>query len=52
MYLIIGGEEEGRCDIGVIHRGIPHSEACPPGGGAHDGGQYPWPEGEGGVLEL
>jgi hypothetical protein len=38
--LTVGGEEEGRCgyDIGVVHRGIPHGEACPPTGGAHDGG--------------
>jgi hypothetical protein len=52
MCLTVGGEEEGRCSIGVIHGGIPHSGACPLGGGAHDGGQYPWPKGGGGVLEL
>jgi hypothetical protein len=52
--LTIGGEEEGRygCSIGVVHRGIPHSEACPLVGGAHGDGQYPWPKGGGGVLEL
>jgi hypothetical protein len=26
--------------------------ACPPVGDAHGGGQYPWPEGGRGVLEL
>jgi hypothetical protein len=37
----------------VIHRGIPHGGACPLAGGAHDGGgQYPWLESGGGVLEL
>jgi hypothetical protein len=23
---------------GVVHGGIPHGRACPPAGGAHDGG--------------
>jgi hypothetical protein len=51
--LTVGGEEEGHYGYGVVHRGIPHSGACPPAGGAHDdGGQYPWPKGGGGVLEL
>jgi hypothetical protein len=52
--LTVGGEEEGHCgcDVGVVHRGIFHSKACPPAGGAHDGGQYPWSKGRGGVLEL
>jgi hypothetical protein len=54
--LTVGGEEEGHCgcgcDVGVIHRGIPHGGACPPAIGAHGGGQYRWPEGGGGVLEL
>jgi hypothetical protein len=35
--LTIGGEEDG---------------AFPPARGAHGGGQYPWPEGGGGLLEL
>jgi hypothetical protein len=50
----VGGEEEGRCGcgVGVIHGGIPHGEACPPTGGAHGDGQYLWPRGGGGVLEL
>jgi hypothetical protein len=52
MCLVIGGEEEGHCDVGVIHRGTPHGGACPSGGGAHGGFQYPWLEGGGGVLEL
>jgi hypothetical protein len=52
VCLTVGGEEEGRCDIGVAHLGIPHSGACPPSGGAHGGSQYPWLEGGGGVLEL
>jgi hypothetical protein len=54
-WLTIGGEEEGRygCGVSVIHRGIPHGGACPPTGGAHaGGGQYPWPEVGGVVLEL
>jgi hypothetical protein len=52
-YLTVGGEE-GRCgcDVGVIHKGIPHGGACPPTGGAHGGGQYPCPKSGGGVLEL
>jgi hypothetical protein len=52
MCLIIGGEEEGHCSI--VHRGIPHGGACPPGEGAHSigDGQYPWPNDGGGVLEL
>jgi hypothetical protein len=29
--LIIRGEEKGHCDVGVIHGGIPHGGACPPG---------------------
>jgi hypothetical protein len=50
----IGSEEDGRCGcgVGVVHGGIPHDRACPPVGGAHGGGQYPWPKGGGGVLEL
>jgi hypothetical protein len=52
MCLTIGSKEEGRCGIGVIHGGIPHDRACPPGGVAHSGGKYPWLEGGGGVLEL
>jgi hypothetical protein len=52
--LTVGEEEEGRygCDVSVIHGGIPHGGACRPAGGTHDGGQYPLPEGRGGVLEL
>jgi hypothetical protein len=53
--LTIGGEEEGHCGCGVdvIHGGIPHGGACPLARGAHGGGgQYLWPEGVGGVLEL
>jgi hypothetical protein len=52
--LTIGGEEESRCGCGVsvIHGGIPHDGAFPPARGAHGGGQYPWPEGGGGLLEL
>jgi hypothetical protein len=52
--LSVSGEEEGRCGCGVsvIHRGIPHGGACPPSGGAHGSGQYPWPKGGRGVLEL
>jgi hypothetical protein len=39
-------------DVGVIHGGIPQGGACPPAGGVHGGGgQYPWSEGGGGVLE-
>jgi hypothetical protein len=34
----VGGKEEGRYDVGVIHRGIPHDGACPPARGAHGGG--------------
>jgi hypothetical protein len=41
MCLTIGDEEEGRSDVGVVHRGIPHDRACPPSGGAHDSSQYP-----------
>jgi hypothetical protein len=52
ICLIVGGEEEVHWDIDVVHRGIPHSGNCPPAGGAHDGGQYTWPEGGGWVLEL
>jgi hypothetical protein len=52
MCLTISGEEDGHCGIGVIHRGIPHDGACPPGGGAHGGSQYPWPKGGRGVLKL
>jgi hypothetical protein len=33
MCLTIAADEGGCCD--VIHRGIPHGGACPPGGGAH-----------------
>jgi hypothetical protein len=41
------------CSVGVIHRVIPHSEACPLSRGAHGGDSlYPWLEGVGGVLEL
>jgi hypothetical protein len=52
--LTVGGKEEGHndCDIGVVQGGIPHDRACPPTGGAYDNGQYPWPEGGGGVLKL
>jgi hypothetical protein len=52
--LTVGGEEESHCgcSIGVIHGGIPHDGACPLTGGAHGSGQYPWPEGGGGVLKL
>jgi hypothetical protein len=44
--LIIDGEEEGRYGygVGVAHRGIPHGGACPPTGGAHDGGSIPGPK--------
>jgi hypothetical protein len=52
MCLTVGGEEEHRYGIGAIHRGIPHGRACPPSGGSHGGGQYPWPIGGRGVLEL
>jgi hypothetical protein len=45
MCLTVSGEEEGRCGVGVIHRGIPHGGTCPPGWGAHGKGQYPWPKG-------
>jgi hypothetical protein len=31
MCLTVGGEEEDRCSVGVVHGGIPHGEACPPG---------------------
>jgi hypothetical protein len=44
MCLTVGGEEEGRCGIDVVHRGITHGEGCPLGGGAHGSGQYPWPK--------
>jgi hypothetical protein len=52
--LTISGEEEGHygCGIGVVQGGIPHGGACPPAGGAHGNGQYLWPRGGGGVLEL
>jgi hypothetical protein len=52
--LTIVGEEESRCGcgVGVIYGGIPHGGACPSVGGVHGSDQYPWPEGEGGVLEL
>jgi hypothetical protein len=33
MCLTVGGEEEGRSGIGVIHGGIPHGGVCPPSGG-------------------
>jgi hypothetical protein len=52
ICLIVGGEEEGRCSISVIHRGIPHGRACPLVGDARGDGQYSWLEGGGGVLEL
>jgi hypothetical protein len=52
MCLTIDGEEQGRCGVSVIHGGIPHDGACPLGGGAHGDGNYPLPEGGGGVLEL
>jgi hypothetical protein len=45
MCLTIGGKEEGRYSVGVVHRGIPHDGACPLGGGAHGGSQHPWTEG-------
>jgi hypothetical protein len=48
----VGGEEDGHCDVTVVHGGIPHGGTCPPAGGAHGGDQYPWPEGGRGVLEL
>jgi hypothetical protein len=51
MCRTIGGEEEGHCGISIIHVGIPHDRPCPPGGGAHGGVRYPWPEGGGGVLD-
>jgi hypothetical protein len=35
-------KKKGCCGIGVVHRGIPHGEACPLGGGAHGSGLYPW----------
>jgi hypothetical protein len=52
--LTIGEEEEDRCGCGVsvVHGGIPHGGACRPARGTHNGGQYPLPEGGGGVLEL
>jgi hypothetical protein len=50
--LTIGGEEEGRCGVDVIHGGIPHSGSCPPARGAHGGGQNFWPKSGGRVLEL
>jgi hypothetical protein len=40
MCLTISGEE-GHCEVVVVHGGIPHGGACPPGGAAHGGGQYP-----------
>jgi hypothetical protein len=50
--LNVSGEEEGRCVCDVVQKGIPHGGACPPAGHAHGSGQYPWPEGGVGVLEL
>jgi hypothetical protein len=50
-----------RIFIGVVHRRIPHGGVCPPAGGVHGGtaggvhgggGQYPWSDGGGEVLEL
>jgi hypothetical protein len=49
------GEKEARysCSVVVVHGGIPHGGACALAGSANgSGGQYPWLEGEGGVLEL
>jgi hypothetical protein len=43
-WFTIGDEEEGHCGcgVGVVHKGIPHSGACPLADGAHGGGnQYP-----------
>jgi hypothetical protein len=36
--LTVGGEEKCCCGygVGIVHRGIPHSGACPPARGAHD----------------
>jgi hypothetical protein len=45
MCLTVSGEEEGRCGVDVVQGGIPHDGACPQGGGSHNDGQYPWPEG-------
>jgi hypothetical protein len=53
--LTIGGEEKGHCGCGIgvaSTEAFPNDEACPPAVGAHGGGQYPWPEDGGGVLEL
>jgi hypothetical protein len=39
--------------VSVVHGGIPHGGACPLAGSSQGGGgQYPWPNGGGGVLEL
>jgi hypothetical protein len=38
--------------VNGIHGGIPHGGACPLAEDAHGGGQYLWPEGGGGVMEL
>jgi hypothetical protein len=39
--------------VGVVHRGISHTGACPAAGGANGGGgQYPWPEHGRGVVKL